>query len=96
MPEAVVRVPVPRTLDASPRFLFWEIDYVLVAGVGLGVGIIISGLTFGFATCAVFCWLWAKARAGGGVSKAFATVYWHLPFDVFSRIPASARRHFIG
>lgn len=89
-------VAVPRTLDASPRFLFWEVDYVMVAGVGLDVGLIISGLTFGIVTCAAFCWLWAKARAGGGVAKAFAMLYWHLPFDVFGRIPASARRHFIG
>ncbi len=89
-------VKVPRTLDASSRFLFWDVDYVMVAGVGTAVGVIIDGLTMGVITGGVFCWMWAKARAGGGIARAFAELYWHLPFDVFSRIPASARRHFIG
>ena len=89
-------VGVPRTLDASPRFLFWELDYVMVAGVLLSIGIILSGAMVGCLTAAAGCMLWKRARAGGGVARAFALVYWHLPFDVFGRIPASARRHFIG
>ena len=87
---------VPRTLDASPRFLFWEIDYVMMASAALSIGIIMSGAFLGCAAAAAACALWSKARAGGGVARAFALVYWHLPFDVFGRVPASARRHFTG
>lgn len=94
--EAGGWVRVPRTLDASPRFLFWELDYVMVAGVALAIGIILSGPLCGCAAAAAGCSLWRRARAGGGVARAFALAYWHLPFDVFGRVPASARRHFIG
>lgn len=87
---------VPRSLDAPPRFLFWDLDYVLVAVCGFGVGLIISNWFWGVGIGALFCWLWMLARAGGGTARAFAVIYWHLPFDIFHRVPASARRHFIG
>ena len=89
-------VRVPRTLDASPRFLFWEIDYVMIFAAALAIGIIMSGAFTGCLAAAGACALWSKARAGGGVARAFALAYWHLPFDVFRRVPASARRHFTG
>ena len=89
-------VPVPRTLDACPRFLFWELDYVMVTVVGFAVGQIIAGWAAGLAAAVVFCRAWVRIRAGGGVAAAFAHIYWHCPVDVFKRVPASARRHFIG
>lgn len=89
-------IEVPRTLDAAPRFLFWDIDYVLVAGVGLSVGLIVHGISVGLAVMVLFCWGWSLARSGRGVNRALAFFFWHLPFDVFERVPASARRHFMG
>ena len=56
-------VSVPRTLDASPRFLFWEIDYVMTAGVGMAIGIIMSGPFWGCVSAFAACWLWSRARA---------------------------------
>ena len=89
-------VPVPRTLDAQPRFLFWDLDYVCIAAVGFAAGLIVATWFWGTAAAAVLCMAWARARAGGGTAAAFAALFWHLPFDVFIRVPASARRHFIG
>ena len=76
------RVSVPLTLDAPARFLFWDADYVMVAACGFGCGTIIAA--------------WWAGIAVGGVARAFALFYWHLPFDLFKRVPASARRHFFG
>ena len=90
------RVPVPFTLDAQPRLLFWEADYAMVAAVGFSCGTIIAAWWAGVVAAAVFCWLWGRARAGGGVARVVSLFYWYLPFDVFKRVPASARRHFFG
>lgn len=59
-------------------------------------GTIIAAWWAGIAVGVIFCMLWSRARAGGGVARAFAVFYWHLPFDLFKRVPASARRHFFG
>lgn len=89
-------VPVPLTLDAPPRFLFFDIDYVLVASVGLTLGIVLHGVGFGMVLSCLLCWGWSRARSGRGVNRALALCFWHLPFDVFKRVPASVRRHFLG
>ena len=90
------QVPVPLTLDAPPRFLFFDIDYVFVAVTGLTVGIVLSGVVLGLVLMMLFAWVWGRARSGRGVNRALALCFWHLPFDVFQRVPASARRHFCG
>ena len=101
-------IPVPRTLDARSRLLFWESDYVLAAMGGeccplltaamggLVAGLLVSGLTAGIIGAFLFAWGWKKARGGGSTSRAVALAYWHLPADFFIRVPQSARRHFIG
>lgn len=90
------RVPVPRTLDAPPRFLFWDFDVVAVVCFGFMAGMILSGVALAF-ILAIASWKgWSRARAGRGAPKAFALFYWYTPFDCFVRAPASARRHFIG
>ncbi len=89
-------VPVPLTLDAPPRFLFFDIDYVLVALVGLILGIVLNGFGLGLILLGLFCHIWSRLRSGRGVNRALALSFWHLPFDVFTRVPASARRHFLG
>lgn len=89
-------VPVPKTLDARARLLFWESDYVVMAFGGLTAGLLVSGLGAGLVGALLFVWAWKQARGGGSVSRAVALAYWHLPADFFLRVPQSARRHFIG
>ena len=89
-------VAVPRTLDARGRLLFWESDYVLMAAGGFVAGLLVQGLMSGMVGAVLFSWAWKRARAGGPVSQAVALFYWHLPADLFLRVPQSARRHFIG
>lgn len=55
-------IPVPRTLDARSRLLFWESDYVLAAMGGLVAGLLVSGLTAGIIGAFLFTWGWKKAR----------------------------------
>ena len=53
-------IPVPRTLDARSRLLFWESDYVLAAMGGLVAGLLVSGLTAGIIGAFLFAWGWKK------------------------------------
>lgn len=89
-------IEVPRTLDAPARFLFWDFDYVMVASVGLVMGLMISGVTAGLVATVGLTWLWRRLRAGSGVDRVLALLYWHLPMDIFNRLPVSSRRHFLG
>ena len=90
------RVPVPRTLDAPPRLLFFDLDYCLVFAVGFVIGADFAVWWAGVLVGCAGVKAWSRARAGGGVAKAFALLYWHLPFDLLRRVPASSRRHFAG
>lgn len=90
------RVPVPRTLDAPPRFLFWDFDVVAVFAFAFMVGMILVGISLALVLSIAAWHFWSRARAGRGVAKAFALLYWYTPLDFFIRAPASARRHFIG
>ena len=60
------------------------------------IGIVLHGVGFGMVLSGLLCWGWSRARSGRGVNRALALCFWHLPFDVFKRVPASARRHFLG
>jgi type IV conjugative transfer system protein TraL len=90
------RIAVPNTLDAPPRFLWWDCDQVFVFGSGLVIGLAVSGMALAIATAVFLTWVWNRAKGGRGVARAFALIYWYLPADVFRRVPASARRHFLG
>ena len=70
-------VPVPLTLDAPPRFLFFDIDYVLVASVGLTLGIVLHGVGFGMVLSGLLCFGWSRARSGRGVIAP-----WHCAFGI--------------
>ena len=54
-------VPVPKTLDARARFLFWDSDYVLVAMGGFVAGLLVSGLGAGMIGALLFAWAWKKS-----------------------------------
>lgn len=92
----MARVPVPRTLDAPPRVFFFDVDYFFVAVAAFAVGTSFAAWWVGVTGAVLAVKGWARARAGGGTSKAFALLYWHLPFDLMRRVPASSRRHFTG
>lgn len=92
----MARVPVPRTLDALPRLLFFDLDYCMIAASAFSMGTSLTEWWVGLILAVFAVKGWARARAGGGASKAFALLYWHLPFDLLRRVPASSRRHFAG
>ena len=64
------RVAVPKTLDAPPRFLWWDCDQVFVFGSGLVIGLAVSGMALAIATAVFLTWVWNRAKGGRGVARA--------------------------
>ncbi|MCD8338905.1 MAG: type IV conjugative transfer system protein TraL [Burkholderiales bacterium] len=87
---------IPRTLDARPKFLLWDLDTVLVFFAGLGIGIIANSMVLGFVSSVLFGWGWVRLKAGRHPAYGFHLLYWHTPMQPFKRTPASCKRNFIG
>ena len=51
-------IPVPSTLDARSRLLYWESAYVMAAMGGRVAGRLASGLTAGIIGAFLFAWGW--------------------------------------
>lgn len=92
----MAKVPVPRTLDALPRVLFFELDYFIVFMLPFALGTRSAAWWVGVLLGLVCVKWWSRARAGGGVARGYAMLYWAIPFDLLQRVPASSRRHFVG
>jgi len=90
---------IPRTLDQLEKFLLWEIDQFIIAvmiiGVGVTSGMLLSGLVCG----SVAAWQYGKLKAGKHPKFALHVLYWWLPSDVFTKThvtPPSHLRYFLG
>ncbi|WP_302944359.1 type IV conjugative transfer system protein TraL [Turicimonas muris] len=87
---------IPKRLDAPPRFLLWDFDTVAAGFAGIGIGIIANNMPLGLLFSITFVWAWVRTKAGRHPAYGFHFLYWHLPMNPFKRMPASARRTFIG
>ncbi|PIV15558.1 MAG: type IV conjugative transfer system protein TraL [Gallionellales bacterium CG_4_10_14_3_um_filter_54_96] len=90
---------IPRTLDQLEKFLLWEVDQfviaVMIIGVGVSSGMLLSGLVCG----GLAAWQYGKLKAGKHPKFAIHTLYWWLPSDVFAKTqvtPPSHIRYFLG
>lgn len=90
---------IPTSLDARERFLWWEIDQLVLAvmifGVGLAIGAALAGLIFG----PVSAWLYGRMKAGRHPRFAIHVLYWWLPGSLFIQpksLPPSGLRYFLG
>lgn len=90
---------IPTFLDARERFLFWEVDQIVLAamlfGIGVGVGASLIGLITGVASA----WFYGRIKAGKHPRFAIHVLYWWLPGSVFIKpkaLPTSGLRYFLG
>ncbi len=90
---------IPRTLDKLEQFLFWEVDQFIIAvmiiGVGVSSGMMVSGLICGSAAA----WQYGKLKAGKHPKFAIHSLYWWLPSRILFKTnvtPPSDLRYFLG
>lgn len=87
---------IPRRLDDRGKFLFWEIDVVGVAFVGILIGIVteyrIGGLILGILLAAAY----KKLKSGRHPGIAAHLSYWFAGTPTPKSLPASHYREFNG
>lgn len=90
---------IPRTLDLQEKFLLWDMDQLIIAvivvGVGVSTGFMISGIIAGSLTA----WQYGKFKSGKHQKFAVHAMYWWLPSDYFvstQLTPPSDKRYFLG
>lgn len=90
---------IPRTLDQQEKFFLWEADQfivaVLIVGVGMSIGMMLTGL-FGGGMAA---YLYGKLKSGKHPKFASHLMYWWLPNFISSKkqiTPPSDCRYFLG
>lgn len=87
---------VPRRLDDTGKFLFWDKDVAVVALIGIMIGISIDmqiiGLMLGFA----FAFLYSKLKSGKHPGMAAHLMYWFTGAPSLRELPASHIRELNG
>ena len=92
-----VKTFVPQTLDAAPKFLFWDFDVALLFILAMGVGIMAGQMLAGIAAGGFLAWRYGKAKSGRNPGYGVHLMYWHLPVGVqLRRGGGSGTRNFIG
>lgn len=90
---------IPRTLDQPEKFFLWEIDQfvlmVLICGVGITMGMMLSAMFIGVATA----YGYGKLKSGKHPKFATHLMYWWLPSAISPKMqitPPSDYRYFLG
>lgn len=89
---------IPRTLDAMPRFLWWDMDQAgLVVGIVV-LGMLADSMMVGTVLGLAAGWSYGRTKQGKHPKFAIHAMYWHLPseFLSFKRTPPSHYRELIG
>lgn len=90
---------IPRTLDKQEKFLLWDIDQFIIAILLIGVGVTIGALISGMVAGSVAAWQYGRLKAGKHPKFATHSLYWWLPSGLFVKTavtPPSYRRYFLG
>ncbi len=87
-------VPIPEKLEATPKFLLWDFDTVVIFLVGLFFGVLIGSVILGLVFGSLLTWFWNRARRGQAEGLLVHSFYWYLPIKTFKRIPPSSQRDF--
>ena len=90
---------IPQSLDASERFLWWDLDqlvlFLFMMGIGIQTGYMLSGMMLG----GTLAWQYGRMKSGKHSKFALHLMYWWLPSAIFPKmktLPPSDVRHFLG
>lgn len=89
-----------KTMDNTPRILFWEIDDFLVMSAPFFMGILAGSICLMLSGIVLkkFYARWKKRYPRGLLRH---TIYWHMPtkavnkLGIFKRLPQSHKRDFL-
>lgn len=90
---------IPKSLDAQERFLWWEMDQLIMATMMTGMGVISGSMLGGIALGFLAAWQYGRLKAGKHPKFAVHALYWWLPSDLFIKTratPRSDQRYFLG
>ncbi len=89
---------IPRRLNDSPRFFWWEMDVALIFMSGLLAGLLSGFLLSGGLLGAALATGFGKAKSGQHPAFVHHLLYWHLPPFVsgLQRTPPSYLRMLQG
>ena len=89
-------VPIPQELDTQAKFFIWDMDVVAIFLTVLSLGLFVGSFWLGTAAGLLLARLWARMAQGQAKGFGIHTLYWHLPGNVFKRLPASWHRDLLG
>ena len=90
---------IPKSLDAQERFLWWEMDQAIIAILMIGVGVIVGAMLSGMVAGSIAAWQYGRLKAGKHPRFALHVLYWWLPSEIFVKpkaTPSSSERYFLG
>ncbi|MBX3630303.1 MAG: type IV conjugative transfer system protein TraL [Nitrosomonas sp.] len=90
---------IPASLDTRERFLWWEIDQLVLMVMLTAIGIVADAMFFGALIGTVMAWQYGRLKAGKHPNFAIHTLYWWLPSRFFVKTrttPPSSQRYFLG
>ena len=90
---------IPKTLDKSERFLFWDFDQAIVFLLMMGMGVLTGALFIGLGGWGVMAWQYGRLKSGKHPKFALHILYWWMPSDMLvqTRVtPPSYVRYFLG
>jgi len=90
---------IPKSLDAQPRFLWWELDQAILAILLIGMGVVMGSMMLGSVSGMVAAWQYGRLKAGKHPKFAVHALYWWLPSNLFvstRTTPPSDQRYFLG
>lgn len=90
---------IPKSLDTQERFLWWEMDQMIIAMLLIGMGTISGAMLSGMVAGAVSAWQYGRFKAGKHPRFAVHALYWWFPGGIFVKpaaTPPSDQRYFLG
>ena len=90
---------IPKSLDAQERFLWWEMDQLVLAVTLTSMGVINGSMFTGMCLGVLVAWQYGRTKAGKHPKFAVHALYWWLPSDLFvttKATPPSYQRYFLG
>jgi len=87
---------IPRSLDDPPKFLFWDVDVVAFAMMGILFGILSSHEVIGMGAGVWMAYRWTKFKSGSHPGYANHLLYWAIGFPGPTELPPSYFRELNG
>ena len=87
---------IPRRLDDTGKFLFWELDVAIFGIMGLCLGIILKHTFIGLGVGILLAYGYSKSKTGRHPGRASHLAYWCIGLPKMKELPGSHLRELNG